>query len=394
MDLEQIGKRVTWLDDERRKDKTALASIEDRLESLDNNVQSLLQQMKEMSSDVTRLKSLSSRVDSIEDGLLKQKKEAKKLVDDLDKELQRRNDEGEKVKNVEMSSIDASLSEIHKELLSVQEVKKVLQARSEEDLRTVRLMDELKEKVNVINRSEDEFTHQFRLIEDGRRQDAKRMTDIQGELSALRKRSDEFRTQMELTGTAMRKLESRVGETETSESERKKAQTKSLEEAALVQVERERLWKEWQTKINTIEKQTVEIEATLQTLDSTNRTVMRTQQVIEELSQKIERRITEMTEIQRLADERFRQEWVTFKADDQKRWTNYTLMQDEQRSDISRQNERLNERLTIMEDSMQDVHDILQLTNELTEKRLQGLLASVHEWVSLYEHNFGRQTAK
>jgi hypothetical protein len=199
---------------------------------------------------------------------------------------------------------------------------------------------------------------------------------------------------MELTGTAMRKLESRVGETETSESERKKAQTKSLEEAALVQVERERLWKEWQTKINTIEKQTVEIEATLQTLDSTNRTVMRTQQVIEELSQKIERRITEMTEIQRLADERFRQEWVTFKADDQKRWTNYTLMQDEQRSDISRQNERLNERLTIMEDSMQDVHDILQLTNELTEKRLQGLLASVHEWVSLYEHNFGRQTAK
>jgi hypothetical protein len=293
-----------------------------------------------------------------------------------------------------MSSIDASLSEIHKELLSVQEVKKVLQARSEEDLRTVRLMDELKEKVNVINRSEDEFTHQFRLIEDGRRQDAKRMTDVQGELSALRKRSDEFRTQMELTGTAMRKLESRVGETETSESERKKAQTKSLEEAALVQVERERLWKEWQTKINTIEKQTVEIEATLQTLDSTNRTVMRTQQVIEELSQKIERRITEMTEIQRLADERFRQEWVTFKADDQKRWTNYTLMQDEQRSDISRQNERLNERLTIMEDSMQDVHDILQLTNELTEKRLQGLLASVHEWVSLYEHNFGRQTAK
>ena len=33
--------------------------------------------------------------------------------------------------------------------------------------------------------------------------------------------------------------------------------------------------------------------------------------------------------LQRLAEERLRQEWVTFKADDQKRWTGYTLSQDE-----------------------------------------------------------------
>ena len=31
-----------------------------------------------------------------------------------------------------------------------------------------------------------------------------------------------------------------------------------------------------------------------------------------------------------LTEERFRQEWVNFKADDQKRWTNYTLAQEEQ----------------------------------------------------------------
>ncbi len=60
-----------------------------------------------------------------------------------------------------------------------------------------------------------------------------------------------------------------------------------------------------------------------------------TQQTVEELTQKVERRINEITEIQRLAEERFRQEWVTFKADDQKRWTNYTLTLEEQRNETT-----------------------------------------------------------
>jgi chromosome segregation ATPase len=394
MEIEQIIKQVTWLDDERRKDKSALALIEDRLDNIENNIQTVLQQIKEVGSDVTRLKSVTSRLDSMDEGLLKQKKEARKLVDDLGKEIQRRNEEAEKIRKVEINSLDTSIQEVRKDISSIGELKRSIQLRSEENNRLVRGIDELKEQINSIQRGAEENSHQFKVLEDGRRQDSKRLTDVQGELAALRKHSDEHRSQIDLFNTTMRKMETRVGETETSEVERKKAQSKFLEETALSQVERDKRWKEWQSKIDTIEKQTVEIEATLQTLDSTNRSVVRTQQVIEELSQKVERRLSEMTEIQRLADERFRQEWVTFKADDQKRWTNYTLIQEEQRGELGRHNEKLTERLTIIEDSMQEIHDVIELANELTEKRLQSLLAAVHDWVSVYEHHFGRQTAK
>ena len=44
------------------------------------------------------------------------------------------------------------------------------------------------------------------------------------------------------------------------------------------------------------------------------------------MKQRFDRRLNEITEMQRLVEERFRQEWVSFKADDQKRWTNYTLI--------------------------------------------------------------------
>jgi prefoldin subunit 5 len=125
-------------------------------------------------------------------------------------------------------------------------------------------------------------------------------------------------------------------------------------------------------------------------LDVTHRDIKRSQQSLDELSQKVERRINELSEIQRLAEDRFRQEWVTFKADDQKRWTNYTLTQDEERGEMQRQFERLADRVTQIEDTMQEMHDLLQQVTEQSEKRLQSLLSVVHEWVSSHERTIGR----
>jgi hypothetical protein len=118
--------------------------------------------------------------------------------------------------------------------------------------------------------------------------------------------------------------------------------------------------------------------------------VKRAQSTLEELTQRVERRINEITEIQRLSEDRFRQEWVTFKGDDQKRWTNYTLTQEEQRNEATRQYDKLVEQSTHLEDGMQELNDMLQQTNELVEKRLQSIAALAHEWVTTYERTMGR----
>ena len=125
-------------------------------------------------------------------------------------------------------------------------------------------------------------------------------------------------------------------------------------------------------------------------MESTHQIVKRSQESLGNLAERVERRINEITEIQRLGEERFRQEWVTFKADDQKRWTNYTLSQDEQRSEVLRQNEKIGGRVTELEDLIQENQDLLRQVNEQTEKRLQSLLALVHEWVTAYERAIGQ----
>jgi chromosome segregation ATPase len=390
MEIEQIIKQVDWLDEEHRKDRTRLGAIEERMSAVEGNVQPLPHQIKDLSGEVTRMTALLSRMDRFDENMLQVRVETKQYFEELERQIKKQAEESEKVRRVELRALDSSLVELRKELEPIGELRRGMKMRVDEESRLSRLIDEVRSRMETLRRSDEEYTRTFRLLDDGRRQDAKRVTDLQGEVSAVRKRVDEDRGKIELTGNSLKKVETRMNELAVVETERREQQTAFIEQQALAQVERERIWKDWSARFEVIESSTKDIEANLQALDSTNRAVKRTQTQVEDLAGKVERRINEIAEIQRLAEERFRQEWVTFKADDQKRWTNYTLTLEEQRSESGRLYEKLTERVTRLEDEIAEVHDLFHQANEQTEKRLQTLLALAHDWVSTYERNSGR----
>jgi chromosome segregation ATPase len=390
MEAEQILKQLDWLDEERRKDKTRLGSVEERLTAMEGNFAPLVHQIKEVGSEVTRLEAVMARMDHFDEMLTQQRVETKQYFEELERQMKKREEETEKVRRMEIRTVDVSLADLRKEIEPIAEIKRSLKARVEEESRLARLIDEVRIKIDASRRSEEEYTRTFRLLDDGRRQDAKRLTDLQGEMTAIRKRVDEQRGRTELLSSSTKKVETRLSELGAVETERRETFEAFLEKQALYQVERERVWKEWETRFASIETQTADVENNLQVLDTTHRAVKRTQQAVEEVAQKVERRINEISEIQRLAEERFRQEWVTFKADDQKRWTNYTLTIEEQRNESLRQYEKLSEKVAQIEDNVLEIQDTLQQMTEQTEKQLQSLLAMTHEWVASYEKSVGR----
>jgi len=389
MDIEQLQKRIQWVEEDRRKEKDTIALLDNRLTALEGNLGALLQQGKDLSSEITRLSAILNRMDQYDQALTRARVESKQAMDDLDKTIKMRFDESEKFRLSESRSFENNVFELQKQLEIIPKLDKNIQARIDVEIAIRRSLDELRNKIDSIRIEEEEYTRTIRLLEDGRRQDAKRIVDLQGEVNALRKRMDDQRGQTELINANLHKLDNRITEVVTIEGERREIMTNFLDKQAVTQVDRERTWKEWQSRFDTIEKQAVDIESELVNLDTTHREVKRTQTSLEELTQRVERRITEITEIQRLSEDRFRQEWVTFKGDDQKRWTNYTLTQEEQRNEAIRQYDKLAEQTTHLEDGLQEVNDMLQQANELVEKRLQTILAIAHEWVTTYERTMG-----
>ncbi len=380
MDIEQLEKRLEWLEDERRKDKLLVATLQDRIANLEEKTQPIDQRFKEVEGEVTRIATSLLRFNQIETAMAQMRQELTRMIQDIEKQRAEKEREVEKIRLADNESVNRSLGEIRKTLEALPEIRKSLQARAEGENRLGREIEELEQKILLMRRSDDEYKRQFKLLEESQRQDAKRLTDLQGEVTALRKRLEEQRGKIDLNADSVRKIEMRISELVAAESERRQSQIAFMEKQNMAALERERVWKEWQVRFEQIEAQSSNLDNQLQSLEATQRAVKRAQEAFEEITNRFERRINEITEMQRLVEDRFRQEWVGFKADDQKRWTNYTLAQEEQQREILRSIGKLEERLMLLEDLIQEFQDFSHQITEETTSRLQSLLALVRSW--------------
>ncbi|HEX7395016.1 MAG TPA: hypothetical protein VF313_08845 [Anaerolineaceae bacterium] len=386
--VEQLKSNLSWLENERRKDKTALDSLEARLANLESGLPPINQQLIQLSSDLARASSQLSRFDQIETNILQIRVETNRTLETIEKQRVERERETEKNRRSDLETVNKSVGELRKGLDPIPDLKKGVQARVDEDFRLSRLVEEVDQKITEYKRSDEEFKRALRILEETQRADNKRLTDLQGELAGIRKRQDEQRGKVELVGESQRKLELRISEMQAAETERRSTQTNFIDKQTLWQVERDRTWKEMQSKFEEITKQTVNLDAQLQSLDATQRAVKRSQEAFDDITQRFERRTNEITEMQRLVEDRFRQEWVSYKADDQKRWTNYSLSVEEQQREFNRTFEKYNERLVLMEDMSLELRDQLHLLIEEEQKRLQSVVAAAHQWMEEFAKTF------
>jgi DNA repair exonuclease SbcCD ATPase subunit len=386
-ELEQLSKRVEWLDTERRNDKTLIASLQSKLENIDNENSALRKRVAEMESEITRLNTLMARLEQFEVEIEQIRSETTQKLNSFQETVREKQMLSERNRQ-EIDTIKTNLTEQQKKIASMNDIQEKLDARKEEDFRLARLIDEIRAQVNEVDQFDEDYKRSLRILEENQRQDSKRLADLQGEISALRKRNDEVRGKQDLMSDQFRKLENRMGNLIKAESDRRESQTAFIEKVNLTNVERERTFKEWTERFDSIEEISTSLKQKLTEIENTNRSVKQSQTALDEVTQRFDRRVNEITEIQRLNEDRFRQEWTTFKSDDQKRWSNYTLTQEEQHREINRAAETQGERLEKVEDLIQDIQDKINQTGKEDIKRMQGVLNNMRESIETYHQIF------
>lgn len=367
MEMEDIAKRLEWLEKEHRKDHTLLADLQQQIGSYETQFGVLQTQIKEISADLSRFTSLSARLEQFDGMIAQYRAEISKTIDDLEKRREKHEREIESRRRIEIENINKSLVELRKNLDTLDEFKKALKAREDDAARLTRSVSELDKRIAEFPHADEDIRRSVRLVDEARKQDFKRLADLQGEMIAIRKRSDEAREKVDINADAIRLIDTRINEVLVSEAERRRAQMEFIEKQSLADIDRERVWKEWQLRFDSFARQTSSLDAQIAQLEDTQRAVKRSQDAFDDINLRLERRIKEITEVQRLAEDRFRQEWVTFKSDDQKRWTNYSLTQDEIQKDVRTELEKINQRAAAIDDVIQSLQDTFQQTNEVTE---------------------------
>ena len=343
MEFEHIITRLDFLEKQQRASKDALAVLSERLDSFESSVNAVSNLVKNVDKQLTDIMPAARRMQQFDELLAKQRSDIAKIIEESEKKHIR--DERDNIKRFQ-----TELAGLQKTVLqtstSMADMKKTLKERGSEMQRMLDNVTDFKTQVEQATRSNNDAVSSLKAMDDMRKSDLKRMADIQGELTAIRKRVDENRDKNAAIADGIRNVENRLTDLFASEQERKQAQKSFFEQQAMAQIDRDHAWKEWREKFDIFQKEAASLEAYVNDMDETMRGAKKAQDTYLELNAKLERRINEVTELQRLAEDRLRQEWLTFKTDDQKRWTGYSLSSEESFRDIRKDMQKAEEHLT------------------------------------------------
>ncbi len=381
--------RLDWLEGEHRKTASILQKLQEQVLSLEGDYRAATEQLKALSAEVSEVKAALTNLDRLEERISKVEAASAARVDEVERSLRKSLSDTQSALHNEIEALREPILKLSRKVDVIPSLEQALERRAEEVQELGRALDALTHRVEENERAEDDRRRALQLVNEGQERLTKRVIDLQGEVTAFRKRLDEQSAAVKVFEESLRKMEARLQDLAAAEQQRKRQQTEFIEEQNRNFLRWENTWKGWEERFGVLEELSKEVEERLRAWDDLQREVKRAQERFEAMTERMERRVTEIAEMQRLAEDRFRQEWNAFKADDQKRWANYLLTQEERGRDLDRRLSQLSDDLTALRDGLQEVDDLVRLTDEQVRKRLQSLAALAHDWVSEYDRLMG-----
>ena len=338
------------------------------------------------STQIASMDKYDNRIDRLNIDLTKQIREVNERADNNLNEAQKRT-------KIEVDSAKKTIAELYPLMDMFDLIRTDITALKAEDTRLARLNEEMKVKVQDVNRFDEDYRRSLNLLEEGRRQEAKRLTDLQGEVASVRKRLEETRSRFDSFSDSFRTLDTRIAELQTFEKDRKQAQSVFIDKVNSSIYEKDKTFSTWEKRFVEIDKVNLNMNKQIEDLETARQSVAKAVSGVDEVTQRFERRINEITEFQRLNDERFRQEWTGFKSDDVKRWTNYMLSQEEQNRENAQQLKDLAAQVLEVDDLTATLHDQLETLSRNTLLHIQSILmayqSSIQDMAPIIEKKTG-----
>ena len=389
MTTDQIDKQLSWLDEQRRKDTEHIGRIERKLESALELVNSQENQLKQLSSEVTRISAITTQIRQFDAAMEKLRDSFSQKLSDFESVFLERQKHQEDLRKYDYEELAKAVSEVRVQLVGINEIKDALEARKQEEFRIQAKMDAIGERIERLSITVEEQSRNLNSMDEIRKQHAKRITDLQSETTELRTKLDSQRGVQDSLEDRIRRVDTNLENLSTNFEKRTEIYSLWEEKQELRMVEFEKKWKEWNKVFESIQQKAEEVDERILKSDENFRLLSQTRMDLDKVIQNLERRISEISEMQRFNEERIKQEWSNFQADEQKRWNTHKLSSDELWRDHSRLHEKITQELQSVSERLSDSIIAIDAIAEGSKQRIGDLVAVVNEWAESIDRKIG-----
>lgn len=371
MDINQAARMIEWLDEERRRDKAMIATLQERLAQQQEHVDALVRRINVLESDQTVLRQQfvpTGRDTEVIDQL---RKEMQQLIESIEAKRLTAEREAERRTELMREALNRPVRELSEKLNKLERTTTELPAITIEKDRLAGIVAALQQRVEDLFKRFEEPDRRLAFLEEQRRQDARRLSEIDSDIPELRKMIDGIKPKITLLEDLALRNERRIQEVQSGDRDRREQIQQFIDQQTLLLQQRDQqiedLLRRFGEQDNVMQQNIERFE----TWAEAYRDMKKIIDDFERIGERLERRINEVAEMQRLSEERFRQEWNDWRADDQKRWKQFTLSNDEVWRLHDKEFERFVARMAELEAMFPPLQDSINRLWNLERERAQ-----------------------
>ncbi len=359
MDLQQALRMIEWLDEERRRDKNTIAKLEERMLQQQERTEQLTRNLNGLENEQNNMRSLFMPADHETDLIEHIRLETRQMIEAVEAKRLAAEREAERRQEFTREMATRPLRELNERLDKIeQNMDDLAAARAERD-RVASALSLVQQRIDDISKKMEDPERRVTFLEEQRRQDNRRIADLQGSVPDLQKTIDSVKLKGERIEALSLANEKRVIEIQNAERTRREELQVFIDQQSLITQQRDQQMKELSRNIGAYDE---DIRRSLERLETWGETYRQMKKIVgdfERIGERLERRINEVAEMQRLSEERFREEWNDWIKDDQRRWKQFTLTNDEawrnhdqEMTDFRKTIEEARDRLTPLQNSL------------------------------------------
>ncbi len=381
MDINQLASMIEWLDEQRRHDKATINALEQRLEQQSEDVDVVQRRVNSVESDQAKIRQEAMPAQREHDIIEQLRADMEQMLSHAEARRLTAERETERRLELQRENFQRALRELSGKAERIER-----QLGNISDLQSEG--DRLQNAMRILNQEMEDLAKQLEgpdrrlaFLEEQRRSDARRLAEIETDLPEFKKSVDGISPKLNLIEDMTRRNERRLQDIGNTERERRDQIQQFIDQQQLLSQQRDQQVAELQSRFGSQDDDLQRYIERFEVWAGAYREMKRIIDDFNRIGDRLERRIGEGAELQRLSEERFRQEWNDWRGDDLKRWKQLTLSSDEVWRNHDREFTTFIKRIDRLEESLPslrtDIERLWQLERaraELYRERYQAML--------------------
>ncbi len=380
MDLGQLTQMTTWLDEEHRRSKAELVQLKQMVANEEAELQDQSRTLKELEGRMAGMQTHLIKASQLQAAMEQLREEVVHLLAQAEERRKQEDRESERLRSVERDNTSRAVNEIRRDLQRLPRVEEESKLRKAEQQRMSESLLAMQQTLNTLTKDVENKLRSIPFLEDGRQQDAKRIAQLQQESLEALKRLEQQGSRLQNLEDAVQRHERDTGELKGLVVQLRTAQRDFVEKQLLETESFKREMADWGERMAFFEKKFSDFAARMETFSTQFRDDRKVVENVSRFQETIKREQAQVSELQRLAEERQKRQLQEWQEENEKRWRKELLRWEHQWGEQDKRNGQVSETFTDVQSRLNQHRAELNAAWKLVESQVNYQVQETRRW--------------